>query len=702
MTILFCVAFVCATAVLLRARQAHWRVALAGVLLSGLVIVPATARNTAYAAGAAITLENPNIVPFPDRLVFNRIQQGCTTNPNVNPDFGTTREYAAVRVKNTGSAPLTITALNIVGPWTLDPGITPPATVAVNGSLDVRLRYTATGTFAERKRIDNGTLTIVSNADNGNVVVQLAGFWQFYNECASEPSLQQIVDVFGYKTNVGLNGNYGYGNEGRIERAGDEVLSPYWRRADTSKAVRVVQLAAFHKDDPERVYWYSKGSSSAGLLLTHDATTAQSMLPRKSGSSELAATEFTPTGSVFGFRVAGGIWSDPAKNDPKWDYYDRATNEADKGCQGACGHHMRFWPAKDRSGAIIANTWIMAMDYPSEYINYDYQDNVYLISNMTPEDASAQVLYRMDTGVNRTSYGSNFVDASGNVWTPDRYDYTLTFQEQINASPGCTEKVACPQTKVFFTPVDAIPEGNNGDAIDGTSDDVLYRTYRGNVGNVPQDQRVLTYNLPTSYARNVKLRLHFAERFWTQSGKRLFDVTAEGATILDDFDIFAAAGGKNKALVREFNVAVSDGTLNLVFSASADYPAISGIEVFALSASLDLTPPAQPSSLTATPSASGIQLNWNDNTEGDFNQYKVYRSTSANSGFTVIADNLTTSAFNDTNAPKGVVSHYRVTALDTTGNESAPAAASATRPGDGTPPPPPPTNRKMYLPFVRK
>src|SRR5207248_1117069 len=51
------------------------------------------------------------------------------------------------------------------------------------------------------------------------------------------------------------------------------------------------------------------------------------------------------------------------------------------------GHHVRFWPARDRNGNIIPNTWLMSMDYAG--INYDYNDNVFLISNMRPAPPAA-------------------------------------------------------------------------------------------------------------------------------------------------------------------------------------------------------------------------------------------------------------------------------------------------------------------------
>jgi hypothetical protein len=211
---------------------------------------------------------------------------------------------------------------------------------------------------------------------------------------------------------------------------------------------------------------------------------------------------------------------------------------------------MRFWPARDRAGARIADSWIVSMDYSG--INYDYNDNVYLISNMKP-DWTGPVLYRLDVG------GSgNYTDVNGNVWKPD----TGLFSPSSAPNEGATT-----------APLE----------IDRTLDDPLYRTYRGNVGSVPQDQRTLSYALPTGSATSVDVRLHFAERAAGNNtiGRRLQDVSAEGTLLRNDFDIFAATGGLNRAYILALNnISVTDGTLNLALKADADYPSIAGIEVF--------------------------------------------------------------------------------------------------------------------------
>jgi hypothetical protein len=297
-------------------------------------------------------------------------------------------------------------------------------------------------------------------------------------------------------------------------------------------------MDAYHtQGNTATIYWYQRGGNVLNQILTHAGSDGQTVLPRLNGSSTaLASATFTPA-AVFGFKI-DSEWSDDAKNDQSADMAN--------GCPGPCGHHVRFWPYRDRAGALVPDTWIVAMDYSG--INYDYNDNVYLVSNMKPE-ATGPVLQRIDVGGT-----SNFTDSLGRVWGPD---------------------------SGLFSPSTAPIEGADSTAIDDTVDDPIYRTYRGNVGNVTQDQRVLSFALPTGSATRVDLRLHFAERFWTSTGKRLQDISAEGNVLVSNFDIFARAGAVNRAYVLALDdIPVSDGTLNLAFKATLDYPSIAGIEVF--------------------------------------------------------------------------------------------------------------------------
>lgn len=78
------------------------------------------------------------------------------------------------------------------------------------------------------------------------------------------------------------------------------------------------------------------------------------------------------------------------------------------------------------------------------------------------------------------------------------------------------------------------------------------------------------------------VNLYFAEAYFPGPGQRVFDVRANGADILKDFDIFQAAGGANRAVLRQARVAAdAQGRIVLAFIPVVDNPQINAIEVLA-------------------------------------------------------------------------------------------------------------------------
>ena len=76
-------------------------------------------------------------------------------------------------------------------------------------------------------------------------------------------------------------------------------------------------------------------------------------------------------------------------------------------------------------------------------------------------------------------------------------------------------------------------------------------------------------------------RLDFAEIYWGSAGKRLFNVQINGLAVLTNFDIFAAAGGKNRAVRREFTAtADSQGRIVIDFVSVVNFAKVSGIAVY--------------------------------------------------------------------------------------------------------------------------
>jgi hypothetical protein len=93
-----------------------------------------------------------------------------------------------------------------------------------------------------------------------------------------------------------------------------------------------------------------------------------------------------------------------------------------------------------------------------------------------------------------------------------------------------------------------------------------------------------TYTIPLPKDRTYRVRLHFAETKYDQPGKRIFGIDINGKSVLRDFDIFTAAGGKDRALVRTFDSVRPDASGNITIHlvpGAADLPKICGIQILA-------------------------------------------------------------------------------------------------------------------------
>jgi hypothetical protein len=111
---------------------------------------------------------------------------------------------------------------------------------------------------------------------------------------------------------------------------------------------------------------------------------------------------------------------------------------------------------------------------------------------------------------------------------------------------------------------------SNGNAISGTSDQKLYQSERWG------KTVIYTFAVPNgSYHVNLLL----AEIYLNQAGARLMNVKLQGMTVASNLDIFAQAGGANKALIKPFDVAVSNGSIVLELDAVANNAKCSAIEI---------------------------------------------------------------------------------------------------------------------------
>ena len=90
-----------------------------------------------------------------------------------------------------------------------------------------------------------------------------------------------------------------------------------------------------------------------------------------------------------------------------------------------------------------------------------------------------------------------------------------------------------------------------------------------------------TYTIPGLTAgASYNVRLDFAETYWTAAGSRTFNVLINGTQVLTSFDIFATAGGQNKAVAESFTATASSaGAVTIQFVTVKDNAQVNGIEV---------------------------------------------------------------------------------------------------------------------------
>jgi hypothetical protein len=145
------------------------------------------------------------------------------------------------------------------------------------------------------------------------------------------------------------------------------------------------------------------------------------------------------------------------------------------------------------------------------------------------------------TPIRVNSGGPTYTDLVGDVWSAD-----TGFQQGSTFSSGA--------------------------AIAGTSDPTLYQTLRFSTTGV------LTYQFTVANG-NRTVNLKMAELYYTSAGQRIFDVAINGVTVTSHLDVFAAAGGQNRALDLSYPVSVAGGQVTITLTPVAGLPTINAIEI---------------------------------------------------------------------------------------------------------------------------
>ena len=646
-----------------------------GQLLFGPELVITTS-SVVTPSNTQLFVENLDGFPSHEDFIASRIQTPWSRNKIV---YNANHDTLRMRLHNKGLTPLVISdfALTNKAAWEIaslngaayDPALALPLTIDPGQFAEMQVTFIAFDSALIRVKLHLDELTIVSNDDKQPYKnLYLRGLWQREGEGTKEPTAQEMLNVFGFRTRTGF-GSTDPDRGANDKPKGDEVLTSYFVRADTTQPVTLRQMGAYHgccTVQPDSISWYNKGNTTTIFAANHLAEDAQRLLPRSSRNAVYTPAEavFYPAGA-FGFKVGTYDWSDTL-----------LTPNRKIG--------IRAWKAIDARGLVIPDAYIIANDYlGTSSTNFDYNDNLYFVTNLRPElgPAAASVLAATPSAVD---FGEQLLQSSnrvtlnlksgGQIYAGGAQDPALTIAAVVITGDNKTEfAVAMPEKtslnaeeattlSLTFQPrseglkiADLLIYYNNAAAplrvplygigkesktdvlvpyriksgaaselvvsgktwiadlpfaldipspffntqlmkIKATDDHALYLGAQSSDG----DRKPFRYQIPLPDG-DYWVRLHFAETYWGTpaaglnggAGSRVMSVELEGELKLINLDVTQEVGTAS-AVVKNIPVTVSDGKLNINFSASSNRPMICAVEVYQFKTAMVTSTPDLP------------------------------------------------------------------------------------------------------------
>jgi hypothetical protein len=313
----------------------------------------------------------PRIKVSPGNVVFSDVAGDATASG-----------AQTVTIENIGKRDMTVASITSFGTNASDfmvVGAT-PTKIGPGESAAVSVTFKA-GTPGPKSAI----LRIATDAVNSPVTeVVLRGLGAAGIGGGSEPSLQWILDTYEIAVNVGdddpsTNVINSVAANQRAALLGDEVSAQRFVRADNATPVTIEPLAVFGptaNNPVVRFGWYPGGNDSVKNALfevgNSPSTNAQRLAPTLLPGASLT---FDPGPEAFGFYST-------------WPFFNNRTlygQDALNSFSGAIPHHVRAYPLKDSTGAVVPNAYVIATEEHTS--GFDFQDVVVIARNLKPAGA---------------------------------------------------------------------------------------------------------------------------------------------------------------------------------------------------------------------------------------------------------------------------------------------------------------------------
>ncbi|MFA5926574.1 MAG: carboxypeptidase regulatory-like domain-containing protein [Patescibacteria group bacterium] len=230
---------------------------------------------------------------------------------------------------------------------------------------------------------------------------------------------------------------------------------------------------------------------------------------------------------------------------------------------------------------------------------------------------------------------------------------TLTVGDDLTVTVPANSMATSGSVTITIEPTIELPEESDAKAAD----------YGYDMQATNQDGEQIS-----TFSSNVTVEDHFTTS------------SVEDNNLLSAEDYTAAYYNESNGTWEELNYTVNEDEQTVTYQTNH-------FTKFALVAASDTTPPAAPSSISATAGDTRATLSWTNPTDADLTGIKVYRSTTSGTlgDWITTITGTTTTTYADTNLTNETTYYYTIKAYDTSGNLSSNTDQVSTKPSVATP-----------------